>query len=67
MRKCENTLQKLSFVHQKVIHYIVAANALARSGIVAHSNAASFSIKTILYETKKNFWQDLLKTRQNEC
>ena len=29
------------------MHYIVAANSLARSRTVTHSNAASFSIKTI--------------------
>ena len=47
--------QKLNFVmgkvNQKVLHKIIAANALARSRIVTHSNAASFSIKFTLSET----------------
>ena len=49
--------QKLNFVMAKAISktYIldvdVAANALARSRIVTHSNTASFFIKTILCET----------------
>ena len=34
----------------KVIHKIVAANALACSHIVTHGNAVSFSTKTILCE-----------------
>ena len=34
----------------KIIHQIVTANSLARSRIVTHSNAASFSAKTILCE-----------------
>ena len=37
---------------QNFIHYIVAVNGLARSPIVTHSSAASFSIKTILCEIK---------------
>ena len=36
---------------KKLYTEIVAANALARSRIVAHSNTASFSIKTTLCET----------------
>ena len=38
-------------LYQKVTHQIVTANALACSSIVTHSNTASFSIKTTLYET----------------
>ena len=50
-----STPQKLNFVmaklYQNVIHKIVAANALARSRIVTHSNTALVSIKTFLCET----------------
>ena len=50
--------QKLDFLMTKAISksctsvqlQIVAANILARSRIVTHSNAASFSIRTILCE-----------------
>ena len=50
--------QKLNFLMEKSIsescklaaNVAVAANALARSRIVAHSNAVSFLIKTILCE-----------------
>ena len=53
--------QKLNvLMAQKVVDYIVAANILARSGIITHSN--SFSIKTILCENinilfSKNYWK----------
>ena len=58
--------QKLNFLMakaiSKLIHKIKAANALARSHIVTHSNAVSFSIKTILCENtnisfSKNYWK----------
>ena len=43
--------QKLNFVMAKTKSKSYTANDLARSRIVTHSNAASFSIKTILCET----------------
>ena len=50
--------QKLNFVmanpYQKVTHLIVAANTLARSRIVTHSNAALLSMKTIFCETNNS-------------
>ena len=58
--------QKLNFLMAKLyqtnIHKIVAATALARSRIVTHGNAVSFSIKTILCENtnisfSKNYWK----------
>ena len=42
-------------VYKNVIHWIVAANALARFRIVTHCYAASFSRKTILCETNNIF------------
>ena len=63
--------QKLNFVMAKTISksYILnCSHALARFRIVTHSNTASFSIKIILCETNNIlFWQELLKTRKNEC
>ena len=55
---CQNAFEKCTTKTEllngksyiKNLHKIVAANALARSRIVTHSNAVSFSIKTILCE-----------------
>ena len=54
---CQNAFEKCIIktelcngkVYQKVIHYIVAANARACSRIATHSNTASFSIKITFY------------------
>ena len=58
----EKCTTKTEVCNGKVIHYIVAANALARCRIVANSNTASFSIKTISCETNNilfsdNYWK----------
>ena len=47
--------QKSNFPMAKAISksYTLAANALACSRIITHSNTASFLIKTTLYETNK--------------
>ena len=58
--------QKLNFLMEKATSkcctLIVAINALPRSHIVMHSNAASFLIKTILFKNtniffSKNYWK----------
>ena len=43
-----NKVEALLHVYQKVVHLIIAANALASSRILTHRNTASFSIKTVL-------------------
>ena len=51
--RLKSASEQLNFVmaklYQKVIHYIVAANARACPRIVTHSNTASFSIKITFF------------------
>ena len=62
----KSAAQKLNFVMSKAISksYTLDCcyNALARSRIVTHGNAAFFLIKTILCETKQHF---LVRTIEN--
>ena len=62
MPKCVWKVQPQKLNHQKVTHWIVAANDLARSCIITHSSTASFLIKTTLCETNnilfsENYWK----------
>ena len=68
MSKCvwkvrhKNSPLQLQTSYQKVIYHIVAANAYRRPCIVAHTNTASFLIRTLIYETmkilfSKNYWK----------
>ena len=69
--RLKSAARKLNFVMSKAIskRYTLDCcyNALARSCIVTHGNAALFLIKTILCETNNIFWQELLKTILKEC
>ena len=68
MSKCvckvhhKNSTLQLQTLYQKVIYYIVTANAYRRPCIVAHTNAVSFLIRIFTYETmkilfSKNYWK----------
>ena len=59
---CKNWILLWQKLYQKVMHYIIAANASWRYRMVTHINTSSFSMKNILCQTNnillhKNYWK----------